>query len=375
MNVLFCASPGVGHFLPMVPTAWALRAAGHDVLVATTGPALAAAAAAGLSVADAARDTDIAGIFRGYMSELGDQPPDDPFRSTLRLFGRISDAMVDGTVELARAWRPDVVVYGAMQGAGWLAARVLGVPGVHHGIGLGLSHDEIALLRDSMTATERFDESTDAADAVIDMCPASMRRAQAATGWPARFVPYGGGGRLADWLLRPPSRPRILVTLGSVLPRMVGLEQLPDLVKAVGELPVDVVLALGDGAPGGAEPLPDNIRTVGWLPLSVLLRGCAAIIHHGGTGTTFHALAAGVPQLALPRIGDQHRTAAAIASRGLGLEIGHDRLHRAGAREAVERLLDDTDMRSAAADVRTEISRQPAPADLVSLLTEKGGKA
>ena len=51
MRALFIASPGVGHAFPMVPLAWALRADGHEVLVATAADGL-AVAQAGLPVVD-----------------------------------------------------------------------------------------------------------------------------------------------------------------------------------------------------------------------------------------------------------------------------------------------------------------------------------
>src|SRR5205807_5131444 len=37
MRVLVTASPGLGHMLPMVSISWALRAAGHEVLLAMAG--------------------------------------------------------------------------------------------------------------------------------------------------------------------------------------------------------------------------------------------------------------------------------------------------------------------------------------------------
>ena len=33
--MLFAVSPGIGHLFPTIPLAWALRGAGHEVLVAT----------------------------------------------------------------------------------------------------------------------------------------------------------------------------------------------------------------------------------------------------------------------------------------------------------------------------------------------------
>ena len=52
MRVLCTAVPGSGLFLPTVPLAWALRAAGHEVLLLNNGVGARAAAGAGLSTMD-----------------------------------------------------------------------------------------------------------------------------------------------------------------------------------------------------------------------------------------------------------------------------------------------------------------------------------
>ena len=64
MRVLFCSSPLLGYFLPLVPWAWALRAAGRSVRVATTGEGLEACGRAGLHALDAAPGVDVDQVFR-----------------------------------------------------------------------------------------------------------------------------------------------------------------------------------------------------------------------------------------------------------------------------------------------------------------------
>jgi UDP:flavonoid glycosyltransferase YjiC (YdhE family) len=54
MRILFSTFPGLGHFFPLVPLAWAARTAGHEVLVATTSRALEACGQAGLPAVEAA---------------------------------------------------------------------------------------------------------------------------------------------------------------------------------------------------------------------------------------------------------------------------------------------------------------------------------
>jgi len=66
------------------------------------------------------------------------------------------------------------------------------------------------------------------------------------------------------------------------------------------------------------DPLPASIRHVSYAPFSLLLPSCAAIVHHGGIGTTSQALAAGVPQLIMPMAHDQPDNAARVVRLGVG---------------------------------------------------------
>ncbi len=64
--------------------------------------------------------------------------------------------------------------------------------------------------------------------------------------------------------------------------------------------------------------LPPNIRRYAYVPFGTLLPRAAAIVHHGGIGTTAHALAAGIPQLVIPRIYDQPDNAKRVKCLGVG---------------------------------------------------------
>ena len=58
--------------------------------------------------------------------------------------------------------------------------------------------------------------------------------------------------------------------------------------------------------------LPDSVRHFSFVPFSQLLPRSAAIIHHGGIGTSAQALAAGLPQLIMPMAYDQFDNAARL---------------------------------------------------------------
>ena len=93
----------------------------------------------------------------------------------------------------------------------------------------------------------------------------------------------------------------------------------------LGRVVLTVARALGRRAivsRGWAEVvLPDNepdCLPVGEVNLQALLKRVAAAVHHGGAGTTHVATGAGVPQVVVPQIYDQHYWAMRIHQLGIG---------------------------------------------------------
>jgi UDP:flavonoid glycosyltransferase YjiC (YdhE family) len=66
------------------------------------------------------------------------------------------------------------------------------------------------------------------------------------------------------------------------------------------------------------ELLPISIKHFPYIPFGQLLPKAAALVHHGGIGTTAQALAAGIPQLAMPLAHDQFDNAARVKRLGVG---------------------------------------------------------
>lgn len=64
--------------------------------------------------------------------------------------------------------------------------------------------------------------------------------------------------------------------------------------------------------------LPAGVRHFDYVPFSQVLPKAAAIVHHGGIGTTSQALRAGIPQLLMPMAHDQPDNAARLARLGVG---------------------------------------------------------
>ncbi|MEZ2329567.1 glycosyltransferase [Mesorhizobium sp. RCC_202] len=79
-------------------------------------------------------------------------------------------------------------------------------------------------------------------------------------------------------------------------------------------------------AKGWAELVPiddwDDCFAIGEVNQQALFARVAAVIHHGGAGTTHAAARSGVPQVIVPQIGDQPYWARRIAELGMG--VAHD---------------------------------------------------
>lgn len=72
---------------------------------------------------------------------------------------------------------------------------------------------------------------------------------------------------------------------------------------------------------GQLPPLPPSIRHESYVPFSAIFPRCAAIVHHGGIGTSAQALRAGVPQLIMPMSHDQPDNAARLETLGVAGSI------------------------------------------------------
>lgn len=88
---------------------------------------------------------------------------------------------------------------------------------------------------------------------------------------------------------------------------------------------VDAVLASGQRAvlhrgwaKLGGDDLPAQIQLVDEVSHPRLFPRVAAVVHHGGAGTTANALRAGVPQVIVPHIVDQYYWAERVCRLGVG---------------------------------------------------------
>ncbi|WP_405804730.1 DUF1205 domain-containing protein [Streptomyces sp. NBC_00210] len=386
MRVLFTSWAWPTHYYQMVPLAWALRAAGHEVRAASAPALSATIAASGVSAVAVGDDSvDAVARIRDYIPGRAPVSAGRPTRAkgprAVSLFADLASAMADDLVAYGRAWRPDLIVFEPTAYAGPLAATVLGIPSVRFPWGADLMHraGAVELEREVMAPLcERF--GLDGVDLLgsltLDPCPAAMQvpaveAARPITRQPVRPVPYNGSGSLPVPL--PPverRRPRVCVTWGTTVGRLDGEMYLaPRIVAALDSLDVGIVVAVAREQRHLLGAVPERVKVLNSVPLHAVLPHCDAVVAHGGAGTILTSLAAGLPQLVVPQLIDHTFNAQRFTATGAGLSLAKDEAEPERIRTAVRELLQEPAYRKAAQEVRHEIQQRPAPAHVVDVLT------
>lgn len=370
MRILFTTVPLAGHFFPLVPLAWACRAVGHEVLVATAEDFVSTATRSGLPVTPSGPATDLVGLALSDSDEHGLANR----RYTLgRAFGRMASRSLAGTRSLVDAWRPDMIVSERAEFAGPVAAAASGIAHVELHWGVPALHE----YRSAAAAEMRAELTEIGLDAppppvmAINPWPPSLRLLHAIGHQSMRNVIYDGAARVPDWIWQPRDRPRICLTLGTVLPRLV-VEGLGDVVfsilESLARLDVELVVAVDDKVAAGWPKLPDAVRHVGRIPLSQVLGACDVVIHHGGHGTVLTAFEAGCPQVVLPQFDDQLDNAAAVVRAGAGVCLLPGQVTPQAVADSCVEQLREARFGQSAARLALEIAAQPSPVDVVSKL-------
>ncbi|HEY0807139.1 MAG TPA: activator-dependent family glycosyltransferase [Pseudonocardiaceae bacterium] len=417
MRILFTTYPEKPIFQPMVPLAWALRTAGHEVRVASQPFFTDTITRAGLTAVPVGRQSadnwcrlteaypdraasERVGLPEPYDAAFRRQEDidwatmRDGYRHMLEIWHKQNNVpLVTDLVDFARSWRPDLIIWEATTYAGAIAAKACGAA---HGRMLwsidvfGRTRDQYLTLLARQPSDEQadplaewlaaygrkygydFSEDMVTGEFTIDHMPPALRGDADLRYLPTRFVPYGGAAVVPGWLWTPPERPRVALTLGTSTTEWFGdyTFSVRDALDALSELDITVVATIAECERHKLGRVPDNTRIVSYVPLDALAPTCAVVINHAGPGTLLTTALHAVPQLTVPWEFDEPVLARLATEQGAALTIPGGRVTGAAVRDNVCRLLHEPGFAVRAAELRAEMLALPSPNEFVGELVE-----
>jgi sterol 3beta-glucosyltransferase len=170
---------------------------------------------------------------------------------------------------------------------------------------------------------------------------------------------------LLDFLDR--GTPPIYIGFGSMGSR--NPEQTADLVlEAITMTGQRAILQSGWGGLSKTD-LPDTVFIVDSISHSWLFPRVAAVVHHGGAGTTSAGLRAGVPTIIIPFFGDQPFWGRRVAELGVGTApIPRKQLTARKLAAAIHQAVNDLSMRQKAAQLGEKIRAEDGIGNIVDIV-------
>jgi UDP:flavonoid glycosyltransferase YjiC (YdhE family) len=184
--------------------------------------------------------------------------------------------------------------------------------------------------------------------------------------------------RLPDWWGGSPA-PLVYVTFGTVLGHMsMAAKVYRVALRAVAEIHARVLLTVGRHFDvSQLDPIPGNVHVESWVDQAHVFAEAQVVVCHGGSGTTFGALGAGVPVVIVPLFADQFANSPKVTEAGAGIvvERSEDSPRRslrqddaAPITEAIKSVLSHSSYRERAHDVAAEPAIGPTADELITEL-------
>jgi UDP:flavonoid glycosyltransferase YjiC (YdhE family) len=385
MRVLVLTNPVPTHFTQLVPLAWALRSAGHDVLVVAQPDVIPTVRSAGLVAVGAGEPFDATkGVQRKLagdkrLRETFERRPPEQMGSFAAVWMRQARVYLPEYLPIVRQFRPQLIVANHVEFTSLLVGGAEGIPVVAHRWGV-----------DPMSGPALRDAGAELADLAgdlgldglpspaetVDPCPPSLRLPSTEPGTPIRYVPFNGPGERPSWYRPEPGVRRVAVSLGTATLALNGVPHVRRLLGACATIPdVEVIATCDEQYWDALGPLPPQVRLVAWTPLHLFFDTCDAVVHHGGGGTSLTATAFGLPQLVLPQWADQYDMGERLQDVGAGICLDDlaDQDDPATLSDALETLLSQPGHRKAAGELRHEMAGMPSPAAVAADLAQRYG--
>lgn len=375
-----CSLGGAGHLQPLRPFLDAAGDRGSETLV--VGPP---------AIARMVEET-------GHRFAEGGEPPEAavaPIRERLpvvpaqeasvlgnrELFGRLATAaMLPAMDRVISDWKPDVVLRDPCEYASAVVGRRLRIATGQVAIGLaevewgsiGVAAPALEDHQPGLTQELRLSPYITRFPASLDPSPfPDTRRFHEVAARMASLPDWWNGSRA----------PLIYVSFGTVLGHMsIAADAYRAALTAVADIDARVLLTVGRRLDiSELGELPSNVHIEPWVDQAGVLAEAEVVVCHGGSGTTFGALAAGVPLVVVPLFADQFANGAKVAEAKAGVVLNtgldSDGVRRplgpadaVGIAEAIETVRGHSSFREHAHRIAVEMAQAPTVGDLLSEL-------
>ena len=317
---------------------------------------------------------------------------------------------MDGLVEFARTWQPDLVLWDPCMPGGAVAAKVCGAAHARWWTAPDVfcrSMDRIdeannrpggpkvdnPIAETVRPMARRYGVEVDTELLVgqwtLNPEPRVIGPEVSARTLSVRWIPHSKQEVLPDWVYPVPDRPRIAISLGLSERSFMadGWAHIPALLEAVSVLDVEVIATLNDKQLSQVDKIPDNVRVLDFVPLNQLMPTCDLLIHHGGLGTVMPAIASGVRQIVVDFIG--HEIAATpgtgeklgrsryslgpalaryVTESGAGLVMNVSQPDALEMREQIQRVLTEPSFQAGVDRLHGDLLSTPSPSEFVPIL-------
>ncbi len=356
MRVLASVSlGGSGHLNPLVPFLAAVRRRGDEALV--VGPA-----ALARMVADAGVPFRPGGEpSEAEIAPIRERLPVVPREEAVvlgnrELFARLAaTALLPEVARVCDEWRPDLILRDPTEYASAVVAHDRGIPTAQ--VALSLAEAEDGSITAAAPALEEHRARLTAelrATPYLTRFPASLDPSPfPAT---ARYRdPPGPAAALPDWWAGA-AGPLVYVTFGTVLGHMsFAADVFRGALDALAGEDVRVLMTIGPHLdPASVGPVPANAHLEAWVDQADVLGSAALVVCHGGSGTAYGALAAGVPLVLTPYFADQFENSRRITAAGAGVTV-----EARAVPDGVRTVLADGSYRDAAGRIAAEMAAVP----------------
>lgn len=242
------------------------------------------------------------------------------------LFGRLAArALLPSMTRTCERWRPDLVLRDPCEHASAAVATRFELPVAQVAISvaeaewgsIAVAAPALEELAPGLTAIERSTPYLTRFPAELDPSPfPRTTRVRHDRPEPQELPDWWDGDR----------SPLAYVTFGTVLGHMtIAAGVYRAALRAVEGLRLRVLLTVGRRFdPAVLDPLPAGVHAERWVDQEQVLPSADVVVCHGGSGTVYAALAAGVPVVVVPVFADQFENGRRVAAAGAGVVVEVD---------------------------------------------------